>query len=492
MLKLRALPLLILAMLATVSPARADDPAITAETVKEQLVHAWQGYVQYAWGHDSLKPLSHGAHDWYPPGTLLMTPVDALDTMIIMGLKDEAKQAHELIASRLTFDQDISISVFETTIRILGGLLSGYELTGDARLLQLADDLGRRLSPAFHSPTGMPYGRINLRTGAVSKTKSNPAEVGSLMMEFGTLARLTGKKEYYDQAKRAVTELFRRASANGLVGSEIDIESGKWTSDDSHIGGAIDSYYEYLYKSWLLFGDQDFRVMWQKSIEGINRYVADDRDGQLWYGHVNMNTGRRKDTLYGSLDAFFAGLLALSGDLDRAERLQESNYRMWNLNGIEPEALDYRTTSIVDPIYRLRPEIIESAYYLHEITGNPRYLEMGTTFVKNLMQYCRTSSGFAELADVRDKTKADSMESYFFAETLKYSYLLFAPRGTLDLRNRVLNTEAHPLRRLQNCSLSVGSGRERYPLRGRAGVGFAPDPGDELQPLCSKSPKLPL
>ena len=115
---------------------------------------------------------------------------------------------------------------------MLGSLISGYELTGDKRLLELADELGRRMLPMFNSPTGMPYEYVNLHTGAVRGTTSNPAEIGSLLMEYGMLARLTGKQDYYDKAKRAVVELYKRRSSIGLVGSEIDVETGKWTDHD--------------------------------------------------------------------------------------------------------------------------------------------------------------------------------------------------------------------------------------------------------------------
>ena len=176
------------------------------------------GYKQYAWGHDELQPLIKGYHDWYDT-SLLMTPVDALDTMILMGLKDEADKDRELIDKQLSFDKDIYVKNFEITIRLLGGLLSSYQLTGDKRLLELADDLGTRLLPAFNSPTGMPYVFVNLKTGATQGVESNPAEIGSLLIEFGTLSKLTGKPMYYDKAKRALVEVYDRRSPIGLVGS---------------------------------------------------------------------------------------------------------------------------------------------------------------------------------------------------------------------------------------------------------------------------------
>ena len=233
---------------------RADQSRLAAD-VRTEFLHAWNGYKKYAWGHDDLKPLSKTHHDWYAQ-PLLMTPVDSLDTMILMDLKDEAASTREYIVKNLSFDKDIEVQNFEITIRLLGGLLSSYQMTGDKRLLALAEDLGNRLLPVFESPTGIPYRYVNLKTGKVRGEKTNPAEAGTLLIEFGTLAKLTGKSVFYDKAKRALVETYKRRSPIGLVGTWINVETGQWTNTDSHISGAIDSYYEYLLKCWLLFDDR--------------------------------------------------------------------------------------------------------------------------------------------------------------------------------------------------------------------------------------------
>lgn len=439
------LPLLSFAQPAATGTTRASDAA-TAEQVRQQFLDSWNAYKRFAWGHDELKPLSKSYHDWYGV-SLDMTPVDALDTMILMGFTDEARKTREFIDTNLSFDKDIEVKNFEITIRMLGGLLSSYELTGDKRLLALAEDLGKRLLPAFNSPTGMPYVNVNLKTGKVSGTKSNPAEIGTLLIEFGTLSKVTGKPIYYDKAKRALMAVYDRRSSIGLVGSEIDVETGKWIDPTSHISGGIDSYYEYLLKCWLLFGDKDCERMWKSSVKAINHYLADQQPSGFWYGYADMNTGARVATHYGALDAFFAGTLALSGDLERARKLQDSNYKMWTTWGVEPEEIDYKAMTVVYPGYQLRPENIESAYYLYTFTHDPKYREMGHTYYESLLKYCKTDAGFAALSNVETKQKRDSMESYFLAETLKYLYLLFSPPQTLDLNKFVFNTEAHAMRK---------------------------------------------
>jgi len=118
------------------------------------------------------------------------------------------------------------------------------------------------------------------------------------------------------------------------------------------------------------------------------------------------------------------------------------------VRGIEPEVFDYRLRRVISPGYQLRPEIIESAYYLSHYTKNPRYLAMGRRFFDDLVTHCRTEDGYATLKSVLTHEKKDLMPSYFLAETLKYLYLLFAPE-TIDFEGVVFNTEAHPLRRIR-------------------------------------------
>ncbi len=424
------------------SNAKIDKNEMAAK-IKAEFLHAWNGYKKYAWGHDDLKPISGTYEDWY--GTsLLMTPVDAFDTMVLMGLKKEADETKKLILDSLSFDKNISVKFFEINIRLVGGLLSSYELTHDKGFLKLAEDLANRLLPVFNSKTGMPYRYVNLKTGEVKGKDSNPAEIGSCLLEFGTLSQLTGNPVYFDKAKKALVALYDRRSKIGLVGSSINVETGEWTDTESHISGGIDSYYEYLLKSWKLFGDKDCKKMWETSVEAVNKYLADSTSTGFWYCQADMNTGKKISTLFGSLDAFFGAELALGGDLKRAEELQSSCYKMWNLTGIEPEEINYDSMKITYPEYVLRPENIESAYYLYHYTHDEKYLEMGKTYFESIVKYCRTKNGYSGLKSVITKEKDNEMQSFFLAETLKYLYLMFAPPSTLNFDKVIFNTEAHP------------------------------------------------
>ncbi|MGH9565750.1 MAG: glycoside hydrolase family 47 protein, partial [Candidatus Angelobacter sp.] len=184
------------------------------------------------------------------------------------------------------------------------------------------------------------------------------------------------------------------------------------------------------------------------SLKAINNYLADRTKAGWWYGQADMDSGKRLTTHFGALDAFFPAVLARYGEEDRARKLEESAYSMWTTWGIEPEEIDYSTMKIIAPAYALRPEIVESAYYLNFYDKNkdPRYSEMASAFLLSLVRYCKTDAGYAALSNVQTRAKADIMPSYFLAETLKYLYLLFAPRETVDLDKVVFNTEGHPIR----------------------------------------------
>jgi len=416
-----------------------------AEKIVTACQFAWKGYTQYAKGFDALKPISKQGENWYQK-SLLMTPVDAFDTFTLMGLKSEANEAKGLILSDLNFNLNMEVQLFEINIRLLGGLLSAYELDGDKQFLTLAEDLCKRLLPAFNTKTGMPYRYVNLQTGAVRDSLNNPAEIGTCLLEFCKLTQLTGDSTYYKTAKKAVFEIYKRRSNINLIGTIIDVTTGEWKKPECQIGARLDSYFEYLYKNWLLTGDKDCFEAWEAHRKAIEKYLITNTPNGTFLTRVDMNTGKETRSYYGALDAFYAGLLALSGDVATAEKIQQGNYYMWTKFNIEPEVFDFKKDSLIYPSYPLRPENIESCFYLYRKTHDSKYLEMGKRMTDDIIDKCKTEAGFASVKNVTTLELEDSMESFFFAETLKYSYLLFAPENKFDLGKYVFNTEAHPLK----------------------------------------------
>lgn len=412
------------------------------EKVKEAVQHAWKGYKEYAWGADDLKPLTKEPKTWYKQ-SMLMTPVDAFDTFVLLGLKEEAKEAKDIILQKLDFNINQDVQVFEITIRLLAGLLAAYELDGDKKFLFLAEDLGKRLMPCFNTPTGMPYRYVNLKTGAIRDSANNPAEIGTLMLEFGKLSQLTGNDKYYHAAKIAFLAVYNSRSDLDLVGEVINVNTGKWISTQSHISGYIDSYYEYLYKSWKLFDDESFKDAWEISAKAIKKYLIRKQNNGWFCTHVDMNTGVETSSTYGALDAFIAGLMAYSGDVKTAIEMQKANYYMWTKFNIEPEEFNFKTDSVLSAYYVLRPENMESCFYLYRLTKDPQYLFMAERMTNDILIHCRTEAGFASLKSVKTFEQLNSMHSFLFAETFKYAWLVFAPDNAVDLDKIVFTTEAH-------------------------------------------------
>ena len=201
-------------------------------------------------------------------------------------------------------------------------------------------------------------------------------------------------------------------------------------------------------KSYLLFHDPDLELVWNESIDLINKYIAEEYDGKLWYGRVDMNSGKRTSSIITLYDAFFPAVLTLSGDTSRAIRLQETWDWLWNKYGIEPMVYDYKKKSSTYPVYALNPEIIESAYYLYNITGDSAYYLMNKNFWQAVKKHCRTEIAYTSIENVETMEQRDNMPTFFFAETLKYFYLTFSKhQNTFNFNDYIFNTEAHPFKK---------------------------------------------
>ena len=418
-----------------------------AKEVADEAYRSWMAYKKYAWGHDVLLPLSKTYKDWYSE-PLYISPIDAYSTLHLMGFKKEAKEIENYVIDSLDFDKDINAKIFEVNIRILGGLLAMYEISENELVLKKAVDFADRMMPAFNTGTGIPKFWVNLKTGVAKGDTVNVAEAASYTFEMGILSYYTKDPKYYQAGKKATLAIYNRRSDIGLIGDVIDVETGEWVSNQSHICAGVDSYYEYLYKSYLMFGDKELGKIWDHSIDKINNYMADEYEGRLWYGRANMESGEIVSSVITLYDAFFPAILALSGDTSRSINLQNSWSWLWNSYGLEPMVYDYKTGTPNYPVYDLNPEIIESAYYLHQITGDSAYYIMNKGFWFDVKKYCRTDVAFTSVENVETMEKRDYMPTFFFAETLKYFYLTFlGDDSRFYFDDYIFNTEAHQFRR---------------------------------------------
>ncbi len=417
-----------------------------AEKVKEETLRTWEAYEKYAWPNDNLSPLSGESGNWYE-NSIFISPIDGYSTLKLMGFDQKAARIEQFVQDSLNFDRNIDVKLFEVNIRILGGLLCMYSYTQNPAILNKAKDFGDRIIKAFDSPTGLPYYYVNLKTGATKGEIINVAEAGSYVLEFGVLSYYSRNPIYYQTAKKAIEKLNQLRSPIGLFGRDINVNTGEWVQTQSMVGAYADSYFEYLYKAWLLFGDEDLKAIWDENIEVAKKYLSDRQDSIMWYCKADMQTAERKDYNITLWDAYFPALLTLSGDIENAELsfnawqqiTEKYTFPVWGYN--------YKTDSITNGYYQLNPETIESAYYLYERTKNRKYYDYALRFFDNLQKFCRTDIAYCHIKDVRTMEKDDRMETFFIAETMKYLYLIFKEPSPLNTDDYVFNTEAHPFRK---------------------------------------------
>nr|XP_020726227.1 ER degradation-enhancing alpha-mannosidase-like protein 3 isoform X5 [Odocoileus virginianus texanus] len=435
--------------------------------------HAYGNYMEHAYPADELMPLTcRGRVRGQEPsrgdvddalGKFSLTLIDSLDTLVVLNKTKEFEDAVRKVLRDVNLDNDVVVSVFETNIRVLGGLLGGHSLAimlkekGEYmqwysdELLQMAKQLGYKLLPAFNTTSGLPYPRINLKFGirkpearTGTETDTCTACAGTLILEFAALSRFTGATIFEEYARKALDFLWeKRQRSSNLVGVTINIHTGDWVRKDSGVGAGIDSYYEYLLKAYVLLGDDSFLERFNTHYDAIMRYISQPPLLLDVHIHKPMLNAR---TWMDALLAFFPGLQVLKGDIRPAIETHEMLYQVIKKHNFLPEAFttDFRVHWAQHP---LRPEFAESTYFLYKATGDPYYLEVGKTLIENLNKYARVPCGFAAMKDVRTGSHEDRMDSFFLAEMFKYLYLLFADKEDIifDIEDYIFTTEAHLL-----------------------------------------------
>ncbi|XP_049885459.1 ER degradation-enhancing alpha-mannosidase-like protein 3 [Pectinophora gossypiella] len=475
------------------------------EEARHMFYHAYNAYMDNAYPADELMPLScKGRWKGVTPsrgdmddalGNFSLTLVDSLDTLAVMGDFSEFSRAIKLVVNDVTFDHDIIVSVFETNIRMLGGLLSAHVLAMalksdvpalqwyNGELLAMAEDLGRRLLPAFNTSTGIPHGRVNLRHGLRGMAESREtctACAGTMILELAALSRLTGNPAYEQKAHKSMDRLWKiRHRTSDLMGTVINIHSGDWVRKDSGVGAGIDSYYEYCLKAYILLGDEKYLARFNRHYNAVMKYIS--RGPVMLAVHMHRPHLQSRNFM-DALLAFWPGLQVLLGDVRPAVETHEMLYQVMQRHTFIPEAFtsDFQVHWGQHP---LRPEFLESTYFLHRATGDDHYLQVGKTVLKALQQYTRVPCGYAAVNDVRTRVHEDRMDSFVLAETFKYLYMLFGEDKDLPvkLEDYVLTTEAHFL----PLSLAIyGKNASFYNLK------FDDDDEDKYRKTCPNTASL--
>lgn len=491
--------------------------------VRYVFMRDWAAYKKLAWLEDELRPVSGVGHRSF--GGWAATLVDSIDTLWMMGLENDFAEGVRAIAM-LDWSEtvDTSVNMFETTIRHLGGLLAAYDLSGEQVLLAKAVELGDMLFMGFDTPNGIPPFWFSFSDASRGRQKAGQndasAAMGSLSMEFTRLSQLTGNNKYFDAIDRVKDFFVRTQNETALPGMwplTINFEKEKVSNNMFTLGGRADSLYEYLPKEYLLLGglDESYKDMALASLDTARdhllfRPMIKDTDDILFSGR--LMTSKKGPTFFAEgehLTCFAGGMYALAGrlfsrndyvtygeqlargcgwayrsmpsglmpeifemfscnteDLSRCEFDEE----LWESEG--PKRAGKGFKHITNSRYQLRPEAIESIFYLYRITGKEEFLDLAWEMFEAIDKATETPLAHSSIYDVRvdgETKKLDSMEvrmlhfflsmcrykilnsflsqSFWFSETLKYFYLIFSPPDLISLDDYVLNTEAHPFRR---------------------------------------------
>ncbi|KAJ3091072.1 Mannosyl-oligosaccharide 1,2-alpha-mannosidase IB, partial [Quaeritorhiza haematococci] len=390
--------------------------------------YAWNAYEQHALGYDELQPLTQSGHNWYGH-SLLLTAVDSLDTLFLANLTTSYNRAKSFVLSNLNPRSPILVNAFETNIRVVGGLLGAYELDGDERLLEKAVEVADALLPAFETPTGIPVGRVNMSSGEIDTTKATTslAEAGTFGLEFQYLSDVTGNPKYAAKAISAMDQIWaQERPVKGLIPLEVNIQKIKSHGHGAlyGVGGAGDSFYEYVLKLWIATKEPRFRDMYLESADAIAKHLVQrSRDGSHVYipdAWISIKSSRNSDD--GSQPHVQFWPKSYFHHLNKATGL---GFEYVNGQTLKAENAGYASR------YLLRPEVIESIFYMWRLTRDPKYRDWGWEIAQNIETHCKVPDdrGYSGLltTTTTPASHANNQDSYFIAETLKYLLLLFSP-----------------------------------------------------------------
>lgn len=478
-----------------------------AESISELHSHCWNGYMASAFPADELKPITctprvrdpYDVSNQSTLGNFSLTLIDSLDSLMIFGkISDFIKAVKYISSDLLSLTSNLQVSSFETNIRVLGGLLSGHILATflsnqlsefrinsisfhenvnslhrpvltnslsqlsqpflnfnyKGELLEKAFQLGHQLRQSFTST--LPYSQFNLRYGVQQTNRLSQfistAEAGTFLMEFGVLSLMTGDESFYQTARNASLHIWNRRSKLDLVGSLWSVTNGSIVDTSSGIGAGIDSFFEYLYKAGILFGDETLLQAFYSASAALRKYC---QTNGLYFA-CDMDTGALTGfPKLNALGAFWPGVLFRSGSITDALKSYSAFLSIWLKYQALPEDFNVLSSEPVEHSrgYPLRPEFFESTFVISQSMGNfseklrndvvlPAFNKLNGTL--------RTSCGVASQANVADDDDLlDNMESFFISETLVYLYLIAMDNTIINQRlpapldDIVFSTEAH-------------------------------------------------
>eukprot|EP00466_Bigelowiella_natans_P001273 jgi/Bigna1/54798/estExt_Genewise1Plus.C_430058 len=441
------------------------------EEIKQEMVHAWKAYELYAWGRDVVNPVSRrGSDEQY---RMAITLLDSLDTLWIMGLKDKFNKGVEWVRDSCVFGRQ-EVSVFETTIRALGGLLAAYHLSQEKILLQKAEELALKMEPAFDTPTGFPKSTVRLSTGeswcpSWSHNSASFSEVTSLYLEWNYLSQATNNPRFTKRVEKVMETMIKMPKIQGLYAQWVSVDTGRFTSGDITLGSRVDSAYEYLEKAWRSSGRKrkDFLQEYLDRVDSVEEHlIRKSSPNGLTYIQQCTFSKSRCHGQFDHLVCFAPAMFALGAQeplnpkkerhMQLARELMETCWQSYARmpTGLAPEIIkfdkgeDFYVDSR-DTHNLLRPETIESLFVMWRVTHEQKYRDQAWSIFKSFQKWAKVdNAGYSSLNSVKihslqERSFRDHTESFFFAETMKYLYLIFTDDSVMPVDKYVFNTEAH-------------------------------------------------
>ncbi|CAJ2505415.1 Uu.00g128090.m01.CDS01 [Anthostomella pinea] len=487
------------------------------DAVAEAFQRAWNGYYTYAFPNDSLAPITKTSYNdrngWGA------SAVDAISTALVMGNKKVVNEIVDHITTinfNMTSPDDTSVSLFETTIRYLAGMLSAYDfLSGPLSdllddpasldtILKQAVSLADTLSVAFTTSSGVPINDLiyNGPEGPVpdrTETTNGIATIGTLVLEWTRLSDLTGDTKYAELTQTAEDYLLNVRNPGvgepypGLIGTDVNVTNGLFVDSSGGWNGGTDSFYEYLIKMYLYDTARfaEYKDRWSLAVDSSIKYLASHPSSRpdLTFlaayegaGPANLSFFSEHLACFDGGNIILGGLtLNNQGYIDFGLELVAACHDTYTatVTGIGPEIFQWQDSKlapnatnnaappanqssfyetagfwITDPVYDLRPEVIESFYYAYRATGDSKYQDWAWEAFLHINATCSAGVGFSSVMDVNAPGGGgfyNQQESFWFAEVLKYSYLIQAEEAPWQVsaahdNEWVFNTEAHPFR----------------------------------------------
>ena len=283
--------------------------------VINEMRHSWLAYKKYAWGHDHLKPISRTYHDWFGIG---LTMIDSIDTLVLMGLHEYVQEILDW-SPNMNFDKDVSVNCFETTIRVLGGLLSAFHLTGEPVFKEKALDIGDRLYYCYRSGSSkVPFSDVNLKhrtsKSPVWFVESSTSEISTIQIEFRDLSRTVGDSKYETVAFRTSQLLHDlvKSARDPLVQMYVNPNTEQFKRSRITFGARADSYYEYLMKQYIQTGIKWLEEDFIDAIEAMRKRLLQTTKGEHRLTYVaELSDGGSISPKQDHLVCFLPGTLAL-------------------------------------------------------------------------------------------------------------------------------------------------------------------------------------